>query len=52
MKRAILSLGEKDIKKMLDEQEAENKPRELEILCRFCESRYTFTEKELLGGAD
>jgi redox-regulated HSP33 family molecular chaperone len=33
---------------MLDEQEAEGKPRELTAICRFCNSEYTFTEKELV----
>ena len=44
----IRSLRREDIMTMLDEQEAEGKPRELEAVCRFCKSAYTFTEKELL----
>ena len=43
----IRSLGEKEIAEMLDEQEAEGKPRELTAVCRFCNSEYTFNEKTL-----
>ena len=45
---SIKSLGEKEIKSMLDEQEAEGKPRELEVKCRFCNKNYVFDEKTLL----
>ena len=48
MLKKILSLGQKDILTMLDEQEAEGKPRELTAVCRFCNTDYTFTEKELV----
>lgn len=48
MKEKIKSLGKAEILKMLDEQEAEEKPRELTAICRFCNSEYTFTEKELV----
>ncbi len=48
MKKKIQSLGKKEILTMLDEQEAEGKPRELTAICRFCNSEYTYTEKELL----
>ena len=48
MKEKIKSLGKAEILKMLDEQEAEGKPRELTAVCRFCNSEYTFTEKELV----
>ena len=48
MKEKIQSLGKSEILKMLDEQVAEGKPRELTALCRFCNSEYTFSEKELL----
>ncbi len=48
MKKKIQSLGEKEILTMLSEQEAEGKPRELTAICRFCNSEYTYTEKELL----
>ena len=49
MKKKMLSLGKKDLSEMLDEQEAEGKPRELTAVCRFCNSEYTFSEKELIG---
>jgi molecular chaperone Hsp33 len=48
MNEKIKSLGKAEILKMLDEQEAEGKPRELTAICRFCNSEYTFTEKELV----
>ena len=48
MKEKIQSLGKAEILKMLDEQESEGKPRELTAICRFCNSEYTFTEKELI----
>lgn len=47
MLEKILSLGKNEISKLLDEQEAEGKPRELTAVCRFCNSEYTFTEQEL-----
>ena len=45
----IKTLGEKEILDMLNEQEKEGKPRELTAVCRFCNTNYTFTEKELLN---
>lgn len=48
MKKKIQSLGKAEIEKMLDEQEAEGKPRELTAICRFCNTEYTYTGKELL----
>ena len=48
MNKKIKSLGKAEILKMLDEQVAEGKPRELTAICRFCNSEYTFTEKELI----
>ena len=49
MKKKILSLGKNEVKNLLDEQEAEGKARDLTAICRFCNSEYTFTEKDLLG---
>ena len=49
MKKKILSLGKNEVKNLLDEQEAEGKARELTAICRFCNSEYTYTEKDLLG---
>jgi len=48
--RGVLqSLGKKEINKMLDEQVAEGKARELEVNCRFCGKNYTFDEATLTG---
>ncbi len=48
MYKKIQSLGQEEIKNMLNEQEAEGKARELTAICRFCNSEYTFTESELI----
>lgn len=45
---ALKTVKESDIRKMLDEQEAEGRPRSLEVVCRFCGNRYEFGEKELI----
>ena len=50
--RAVLSLGKTEIEKLLDEAEAEGKPRELELSCQFCNQRYVFTEKDLKALVD
>ena len=42
------SLGKKEICRMLDEQAAEGKPRELEVNCRFCSRSEVFDEKTLM----
>ena len=47
IKSAIASLGKKEVFKMLDEQEAEGKPRELEVNCRFCNHSYKIGESAL-----
>lgn len=49
MRAKLLSLGEKELLKLLDEQEAEGKPRELTAVCRFCNSGYTFSEGKLIS---
>ena len=48
MRDKIKALGAGEVKKMLDEQEAEGKARALTAICRFCNSEYTFEEKELV----
>ncbi len=48
MREKIKSLGKGEILKMLDEQVAEGKARELTAVCRFCNSEYTFAEKDLI----
>ena len=47
VERALITLGEKELHKMLDEQEAEGKARELEVNCRFCGRSEIFTEKDV-----
>ena len=47
MLKKIKSLGKGEILKMLDEQVAEGKERELSAVCRFCNTSYTFDEKDL-----
>ena len=41
MKRAIISLGNKEIRDMIDEQ------GEAETVCRFCDKKYLFTKEDL-----
>ena len=48
MRKKIASLGKSEIKNMFDEQEREGKARELTAICRFCNTQYTFKEKDLL----
>jgi len=43
----IKALGKGEIITMLEEQENEGKARELTAVCRFCNSEYTFSEKDL-----
>ena len=47
VERALITLGEKDLRKMLDEQEEEGKARELEVNCRFCGRSEIFTERDV-----
>lgn len=47
MKRALISVGEKDLKEMFAEQVAEGKAEELEICCRFCNKAFRFDKKAL-----
>ena len=49
MKKKMKCIGEGEIKNLLNEQEAEGKPRSLTAVCRFCNTEYTFDERELLG---
>ncbi len=48
MRTKIKSLGKAEILNMLDLQEEEGKLRELTAICRFCNTEYTFTEKDLI----
>lgn len=47
MKRALISVGKKDLEEMFAEQVAEGKPEELEISCRFCNKAFKFGKKDL-----
>ena len=47
MKRALISVGEKDLNEMFAEQVAEGKAEELEICCRFCNKAFKFDKKAL-----
>ncbi|MBR5010998.1 MAG: Hsp33 family molecular chaperone HslO [Clostridia bacterium] len=47
MKRALISVGEKDLREMFAEQVAEGKAEELEICCRFCNKAFRFDKKAL-----
>ena len=48
MERAMRSIDPKELRRMFDEQIAEGKPEELEIQCRFCNSRYIFKPEDLI----
>ena len=48
MEKAMRSIEPKELRNMFDEQTAEGKPEELEIKCRFCNSRYIFKPEDLL----
>lgn len=51
MLKAVASLGARDVGKLLDEQEAEGKARELEVCCRFCDRKYIFDETTLISAS-
>ena len=46
--KGIRSLGDAEISRMLDEQEAETGERALAVDCRFCGKKYSYSEEELL----
>ena len=48
MQKRIRGLGRGEIENMFDEQEKEGKKRVLTAVCHFCNSKYDFTEKDLL----
>ena len=51
MLAALGRVGETEIRKLLDEEEAEGKGRSLEVACRFCSAAYRFSEEEILSVA-
>ena len=48
MEKAMKSISQKDLREMFDEQIAEGKPEELEVQCKFCNSRYIFKPEDLI----
>lgn len=49
MDAVMQSLGRKQVEELLAEQVAEGKPAELEIHCKFCNTRYVYGKDELAG---
>ncbi|MBE6694494.1 MAG: Hsp33 family molecular chaperone HslO [Ruminococcaceae bacterium] len=49
MDAVMSSIDKKQMLQMLDEQEKDGKARELDIRCRFCNSKYTYPEDVLMG---
>ncbi len=47
MKRALISVGAKDLNEMFAENVADGKAEELEISCRFCNKAFAFTKSDL-----
>ncbi|MGM9631815.1 MAG: Hsp33 family molecular chaperone HslO [Eubacteriales bacterium] len=47
MERALVSLGEAELHKMLAEQVAEGKAEQLEVNCRFCNKKHVFTRNDI-----
>ena len=45
--KALVTLGEKDLLEMLEEQKKEGKADELEVSCRFCSRKEIFTRKDI-----
>ena len=48
MENAMKSIDKKELRKMFDEQIAEGKHEELEVVCRFCNTKYGFTPEDIL----
>ncbi len=48
MEKALISISKQDLRKLFDEQIAEGKSEELEVQCRFCNSKYTFKPEDVL----
>ena len=49
MREALYKVGERELKEMLDEEEAEGKPRALTVSCQFCNKSYVFEEKDIIN---
>ena len=48
MEKAMKAIDKKDLRKMFDEQIAEGKDEVLEVECRFCNSKYSFTPEDIM----
>ncbi len=48
MEKALRSLAPEELRKLFNEQLAESKPEELEVQCRFCNSKYAFSPSDVL----
>ena len=49
MRDALLKIGEKELKEMLDEEEEAGKTRALTVSCQFCNKSYVFEEHDLIN---
>ncbi len=49
VEKALITLGEKDLYEMLEEQKREGKADELEVCCRFCGRKEIFTRENIDG---
>ena len=47
VERALITLGESELERMLEEQVAEGKKEELEVKCRFCDRKEIFTREDI-----
>jgi len=45
--KALITLGQPDLFKLLDEQVAEGKPEKLEVACRFCDKKQYYDRKDI-----
>ncbi len=48
MHKALCSLAPEELRKLFAEQVEEGKPEELEVQCRFCNARYSFTPNQVI----
>lgn len=48
MEKAMKGIDKKDLRKMFDEQIAEGKDEVLEVECRFCNTKYSFTPEDIM----
>ena len=48
MEKAMKSIDPKELRAMFDEQIAEGKGEVLDVECRFCNTKYSFTPEDIL----